>query len=135
MVKRTRIGTASTLVDTTVINYVTPQFKYCSAPPPPPPANGVNSSVIQQSSGVERGPVSRPVFSLESLEICDVVRCGSDRMGAFLEQCFRCKSRLLVNKAVYMHSERAFCSLDCQEIQVMVDEAKEKLIGKRKVLD
>ncbi|KAK1354123.1 hypothetical protein POM88_047379 [Heracleum sosnowskyi] len=130
MVKRTRIGTASTLVDTSVINYVTSPWQYYSAP-----ANGLNSLVIGQSCGVESGQLRRAVFSLESPESCEVFRGGIDRIGVFLEQCFYCKTRLLVNKAVFMYSEHAFCTPDCRAIQIIVDEAKEKLIGKRKVLD
>ncbi|KAL8094561.1 hypothetical protein AgCh_036188 [Apium graveolens] len=105
MAKRTRIGSTSTLVDTNVTNYVIS------------PANG----------GV--------VFCVEPL-----VNCESDRMGAFLEECFYCKKKLLFKMPVFMYSDRAFCTPECRGFQIMkdepmVDEAKEKLNGKRKALD
>ncbi|KAL8092671.1 FCS-Like Zinc finger 2-like [Apium graveolens] len=113
MVKRTRIGT--TLVDTDVINYV--------------------ASPRQHSSAEMTGPLSNVVFSLESPKSADFVGYGIDRIGVFLEQCFRCKRRLSENIPVYMYSENAFCTPDCRGIQITEDEAKEKLIGKRKMLN
>lgn len=101
MVKRTRVGTASTLVDTTVINYVTSQWQHYSVAKTAL-ADALNPAVIEKSSGVRAEPLS-VVFSLANPENCDVFRCGSDRIGVFLEQCFRCKRRLSENLPVFMY--------------------------------
>lgn len=90
MVKRTRIGSASILVDANVTNYV----KIMT-----PPTN----DVTEQSSGVVNEHSNCVVFSLEPLESLDVVHCGSDRIGVFLEQCFYCKRMLLFNMPVFMY--------------------------------
>ncbi|KAK1373053.1 hypothetical protein POM88_029246 [Heracleum sosnowskyi] len=130
MVKRSRIGTSSTLADTDVINYVTPPWQSCSAPL----TNGPNPVVIEQSSGSKCGQFSR-VFSVTSPESRGVAGNGCDRTGGFLEQCFYCSGRIFEDMEVYMYSEHAFCTSLCRESQIKVDKGKEKQTAKRKVLD
>ena len=97
MVKRTRVGTASTLAgDTDVINYVaaTPQpWQYCVAPMP----NAFSQLQIEPSSQASR------IFTVEAPANVEVWRDGYDKIGSFLEHCFYCKRKFKADGAVFMY--------------------------------
>ncbi|KAM3342582.1 FCS-Like Zinc finger 5 [Capsicum galapagoense] len=53
----------------------------------------------------------------------------------FLKACFLCKHRLIPGRDIYMYrGDSAFCSLECRQQQMNIDEKKEKcsLVASRK---
>uniref|UniRef100_A0A1J3FRP3 FLZ-type domain-containing protein n=2 Tax=Noccaea caerulescens TaxID=107243 RepID=A0A1J3FRP3_NOCCA len=52
---------------------------------------------------------------------------NSTHAGDFLRSCSLCKRQLVPGRDIYMYrGDRAFCSLECRQKQITVDERKEK---------
>ncbi|ESQ34580.1 hypothetical protein EUTSA_v10008987mg [Eutrema salsugineum] len=52
---------------------------------------------------------------------------NSTHAGEFLRSCSLCKRHLVPGRDIYMYrGDRAFCSLECRQQQITVDERKEK---------
>ncbi|AEE30204.1 FCS-Like Zinc finger 5 [Arabidopsis thaliana] len=57
-------------------------------------------------------------------------RHSSDYSEDFLRSCSLCKRLLVHGRDIYMYrGDRAFCSLECRQQQITVDERKEKKKG------
>ncbi|XP_059630415.1 FCS-Like Zinc finger 5-like [Cornus florida] len=73
----------------------------------------------------------RSILTLGS-PVCEKKIDGSedkidDRFGRFLGACFHCKKKLALDKDVFMYGYlRAFCTIECRDKQIAVDEKDNK---------
>ncbi|XP_058197818.1 uncharacterized protein LOC131313506 [Rhododendron vialii] len=129
--KRSRIGRSSSLGDTGVL------------PPPPESADGgwmdrrAAASRKRQSNASSRASeksveVSSPprILTLSSPVKESVGSRGKELVGDFLGRCYRCKKQINENAEVFMYSYlRAFCTVECRDMQIAIDNEMEKASG------
>lgn len=95
--------------------------------------NGVAPLMLRRSSLRNMASLSSPassscsssVFSPRSGRLFD--RCEEAHSPHFLEACFLCKKPLGKNRDIFMYrGDTPFCSEECRQEQIDIDEAKEK---------
>ncbi|KAL6962650.1 hypothetical protein U1Q18_037608 [Sarracenia purpurea var. burkii] len=75
------------------------------------------------------GRVDKPVLASATVSPQNHRRNSSDfvETSHFLRACFLCKRRLVPGRDIYMYrGDSAFCSLECRQQQMNLDERKEK---------
>ncbi|XP_031114112.1 FCS-Like Zinc finger 6-like [Ipomoea triloba] len=91
-----------------------------SAAPPPP------NSFLRQSAAMAAKPTSlvppaaRPDGSSQV------------RLGEFLEECFFCRRSIARECNIFMYRSCAFCSEECRDRQISIDDRKEKMQDQEK---
>nr|GMD73017.1 DUF581 domain-containing protein [Ipomoea batatas] len=85
-----------------------------SAAPPPPPNSFLRQSAAAAKPTALVPPAGRPS---ESSQV---------RLGEFLEECFFCRRSIARNCNVFMYRSCAFCSDECRDRQISIDDRKGK---------
>ncbi|KAL6968294.1 hypothetical protein U1Q18_034097 [Sarracenia purpurea var. burkii] len=138
-VKRSRIGRSSSFGDTGVLSPTVesaggwierrPASSSTTAAKPQS-----NSAMAKKPSGAEKSVESPPrILTLSSPTQESVDASGKEPIGQFLDKCYYCKEKIRDNTEVFMYSYlRAFCTAECRDRQIVLDNVVEKASGKSK---
>ncbi|PSS06419.1 hypothetical protein CEY00_Acc19549 [Actinidia chinensis var. chinensis] len=113
-VKRSRITRSSSFGDAGVL----------------PPASASTSTKQSKEKSVESPP---RILTLSSPVQGNVDVRDEEPIGEFLDKCYYCKKKIHENAEVFMYRYlRAFCTVECRDSQIAVDNEMEKSSGKSK---
>ncbi|KAK4418296.1 hypothetical protein Salat_2242300 [Sesamum alatum] len=107
-VKRSRVGSATSHMEISV----------STAASTVSPAKVMRTDATAEPSRPKILAVASPVVVGESNQL---------EIGRFLERCHYCKKRIAQNSEVFMYSNLcAFCSAECRDFQISLDQLAEK---------
>ncbi|WJZ90122.1 hypothetical protein VitviT2T_009291 [Vitis vinifera] len=129
-VKRSRVGRSSSFGDAGFLSQVpTPEHRWDKRSATPS-----NSAKILKPSDVAGDQQARPtILTVASPEMDrGRVDVSSEKpIGAFLEKCYYCNSKIRENVEVFMYGYlHAFCTSDCRDRQIIFDKELEKASAK-----
>ncbi|XP_052170038.1 FCS-Like Zinc finger 16-like isoform X2 [Diospyros lotus] len=133
--KRSRIGRSSSFRDTGVLSppIQSPDSRPERRAAPPSAASARSPSKspkVMKPSVAENSTESRPIIlSLSSPVQVNVGASHKEPIGQFLDKCYYCQRKIRENSEVYIYL-RAFCTVECREKQIAVDNRMEKASGK-----
>ncbi|KAA8550837.1 hypothetical protein F0562_002521 [Nyssa sinensis] len=142
-VKRSRIGRSSSFGETGVFNHVLPpvesadgRWERLTAPTSSVDSRAPNNSPkVLKSSVAEKSDKSRPRILTLSSPVQDSTDVSDKELiGGFLEKCYYCKKKIREDNEVFMYSYlRAFCTAECRDMQIAMDNAVEKVCGSKEM--
>ncbi|CAA7047899.1 unnamed protein product [Microthlaspi erraticum] len=82
---------------------------------------------VDEHRQLHHGPIDQRLVSPRGTQRRHSSADYSTHAGDFLRSCSLCKRQLVPGRDIYMYrGDRAFCSLECRQKQITVDERKEK---------
>ncbi|KAK4407159.1 hypothetical protein Sango_0296900 [Sesamum angolense] len=113
-VKRSRVGSSTSHLET----------------PLPTAASTVSPAKVMRTDATAEP--SRPKILAVASSV-DIGQSNQLEIGGFLERCHYCKKRIAQNSEVFMYSNLcAFCSAECRDFQISLDQSAEQWPEKHK---